>query len=131
MQRYEAYPKIKTRAGLPGIPRIAVLAGAIGIAALALFMLPAFFGVGSGDGGSAASPTASRPAETANPTPTVEPEPTAQVYIVKPGDGLTRIATRFGLTVDEVLAANPTIKNPNKISVGQEIIIPLPEASAS
>ena len=38
-RRYEAFPTIKTRAGLPGIPRVAVWAGAIGIAALTLFFL--------------------------------------------------------------------------------------------
>ena len=60
MRRYEAYPEIKARAGLPGLPgrpglpRLAVLAGAIAIAALALFMLPALLGVGGPSGGSSA-----------------------------------------------------------------------------
>ena len=53
MRRYEAYPTIKTRAGLPGmpgLPRLGLLAAAIGIAALALFMLPALLGIGGGGG---------------------------------------------------------------------------------
>jgi LysM repeat protein len=128
MRRYEAYPTIKTRAGMPAIPRIAVLAGAVVVAALILFMLPAFLGVGGGDPGGA-SPTASPAAETPVPTPTVPPEPTPVVYVVKSGDSLGKIANRYDLTVEQIMAANPEIKNPNKISVGQEIVIPVPEPS--
>ena len=39
-RRYEAYPTIKTRASLPGIPRIALWGGALVLAAMALFFLP-------------------------------------------------------------------------------------------
>jgi LysM domain len=131
MRRYEAYPTIKTRAGLPGIPRIALIGGALAVAALALFMLPALLGIGGGGDSSGASPTPTLPAATESAAPTDPPEPTPQVYVVKSGDGLGKIANKFGLTIDEVLAANPDIKNPNKISVGQEIIIPVPETPAS
>jgi LysM repeat protein len=133
MRRYEAYPTIKTRAGLPGLPglpRLALVAAAIAIAALALFMLPALLGLGGGGSGSPA-PSGSRAAPTAKPSPTVAPAPTPQVYIVKAGDNLGKIAKKFGLTIDQILAANPTIKNPNKISLGQEIVIPLPDAAVT
>ena len=66
---------------------------------------------------------------TAKPSPTVPPAPTPQVYVVKAGDNLGKIAQKFGLTIDQILAANPAIKNPNKISLGQEIVIPLPAAA--
>ena len=37
------------------------------------------------------------------------------------------MAKRFGITLDELLAANKdTIKDPNKIGIGDEIIIPAP-----
>ena len=36
------------------------------------------------------------------------------------------MAKRFGITLDELLAANPDIKDADKISIGQQIIIPLP-----
>ncbi len=131
MKRYEAYPTIKTRAGLPSLPvlpRVVVLAAALGVAALALFFLPALLGVGGGEGTTAtASPSASRAAATASSSPTTPPAPTAQVYVIKAGDRLSRIATKFGLTVDQLLAANKdTIKNPDKISIGDQIIIPAP-----
>ena len=40
---------------------------------------------------------------------------------------MSKIAKRFGLTVEQLLAANAQIKNPNKISIGDEVTIPLPE----
>src|SRR5206468_5204887 len=40
-RRYEAYPSIRARVGLPQLPRMAVLAVALAIAALGLFFLPA------------------------------------------------------------------------------------------
>ena len=70
-RRYEAYPTIKTRTGLPDIPRVVLLAGALGIAALALFFLPALLGIGSDDGG---SPSASPSASAAVATPSAEPD---------------------------------------------------------
>ena len=130
MRRYEAYPTIKTRVGLPGLPRVALLAGAVGIAALALFMLPALLGIGGGSSPSG-SPSGSRPAATAAASPTAVPAPTPQVYVIKTGDTLLKVAKKFGLTLDELLAANPEIKDPNKIGLGQEIIIPLPPKDAA
>lgn len=44
------------------------------------------------------------------------------VYIVKPGDTLSKIAAMYGTTYKE-LAAKNGIKNPNLIHPGQEIII--------
>ncbi len=112
---------------MPDIPRVLLLAGALGIAALALFFLPALLGIGGKDnGGPAASPSATIAVATASPSPTPVPAPTPTVYVVKSGDNMTKIAKKFGLTVEQVMTANPKIKNPNKISVGDEIIIPAP-----
>ena len=102
-----------------------MLAGAVAIAALALFMLPALLGIGGG--GPNASPSPSTPIATATPEPTIPPAPTPQVYVIKQGDTLSKVAKRFGITLDELLAANKdTIKNPDKIAIGDEIIIPVP-----
>ncbi len=46
------------------------------------------------------------------------------VYIVQPGDTLFSIAQRFGVNLDELIAANPQITDPNIIFTGQFIIIP-------
>jgi LysM repeat protein len=126
-KRYEAYPTIKTRTGLPGIPRIAIWAGALGVAALALFFLPALLGVGGGGTGASPSLTRTAVVATASPDPTPVPEPTAQTYTLKSGDTLLKVAKRFGLTLDQLVAANKdTIKNPDKVKVGQVIVIPVP-----
>jgi LysM repeat protein len=58
------------------------------------------------------------------------PSPTPRVYVVAPGDTLSQIARRFDLSVDQVLAANPQITNPNRIAVGDEIIIPDAQGAA-
>ncbi len=44
------------------------------------------------------------------------------VYTVAPGDVLTGIAPRFGVTVAQIQQWN-NIKNPNVISVGQKLTI--------
>jgi LysM repeat protein len=43
------------------------------------------------------------------------------LYVVRPGDGLSTIAARYGLTVEEILDANPAIPNANTIYSGQVI----------
>jgi hypothetical protein len=130
-RRYEAYPTIKTRIGMPGmpqIPRLAVLAGAIAIAALALFFLPALLGLGQDDQ-AATSPSPS-PSPSQSVAPTAPAAPTPIVYVVKAGDTLSKIATELGVTVDQILAANPDITNPNRITLGQQITIPGPSPEA-
>lgn len=42
----------------------------------------------------------------------------------RPGDTLARIGKRFGITTVEMIKANPTLKNPDKIAVGQIINVP-------
>jgi LysM repeat protein len=57
------------------------------------------------------------------PTATIDPG-NGTTYTVKKGDTLSAIAKRYGTTVDALLKANPNIKNPNLIKVGQVIVIP-------
>ena len=47
-----------------------------------------------------------------------------QTYTVRPGDTIGRIAQRFGLTIQAVLAANPQVTNPNLIVTHQVLLIP-------
>lgn len=58
--------------------------------------------------------------------PVPGPPPDGQVYVVRPGDTLFGIAQRFGVTLAQLLAANPQITNPNLIFPGQQILIPTP-----
>ncbi len=50
-------------------------------------------------------------------------QPSGPVYIVQSGDNLTSIATQFGITQDELIAANG-ITDPNLLAVGDQLIIP-------
>jgi len=47
-------------------------------------------------------------------------------YKIKSGDTLSQIAKKSGTTLKALLAANPGIKDPNKIGVGQEIKLSSP-----
>jgi LysM repeat protein len=47
-------------------------------------------------------------------------------YVIQPGDTLTAIGARFGVTVEAIVGVNPILVNPNAIYPGQIIRIPLP-----
>lgn len=135
-KRSEAYPALKTPMSLPRLGPLAGAVAALAIAALALFFIvPALLDLGGdgggpgGGGGSSASPSAAvSPAASA--VPATPAAPTPQVYVIKQGDTLSKIAKKFGLTVDDILQANTTtIKDPNKIALGEQIVIPVPSPS--
>ena len=44
-------------------------------------------------------------------------------YKVKIGDNLSKIAKELNTTVQKLMKDNPKIKNPNKLDVGQELVI--------
>lgn len=49
------------------------------------------------------------------------------VYSVQSGDSLSRIAKKSNVSLRAILKANPGIKDPNRIKIGDEIIIPVDE----
>ena len=132
--RYEAYPSLRTRVGLPsmggGIPRLGVAVIALVLAAVVLFFVgPMLLGIGD-DGsrtGTDATPSATIAAVTPTPAITAVPAPTPQLYVVAQGDTMSKIAKRFGVTVEQLLLANPQVKDPNKIAIGDGLTIPVPE----
>jgi hypothetical protein len=127
-RRQEAYPEIKARVGMPQVPRIVITAGVIALLAIALFFLPGILNIGGTGAPPAASASPSAAAQE-SVAPTEPPAPTPQVYTIKKGDTLLKVARAHGLTLEELLTANPAIKNPNKVSEGQQIVIPVPSAS--
>jgi spore coat assembly protein SafA len=67
-----------------------------------------------------------RPPKPEPPKPPRPPKPErpVQKYIVKKGDTLFLIAKRFGVALNDLIAANPQIKNPNLIFPGDVVFIP-------
>ncbi|MDQ6671756.1 MAG: LysM peptidoglycan-binding domain-containing protein [Chloroflexota bacterium] len=61
------------------------------------------------------------PAEQPAPSPTVG----EQVYVVQTGDYPEKIAQKFGIKTDELIAAN-NIQDPQKLQIGQTLKIPSP-----
>jgi len=60
------------------------------------------------------------------------PSPTPIVYIVKTGDTLSKIAKAYGVTLDALIAANKaTLPDPDKLQIGDELIIPLGDTEPS
>lgn len=70
-------------------------------------------------------PPASTSDATIAPLPTAGPSPTPQAYTVRAGDQFLSIALVYGLTREELLAANPGIQ-PDLLSIGQQLLIPAP-----
>ena len=131
-RRNEAYPTLKTRIGMPAIPRVALALGALLIAAIVMISLPFLLNLGGAPG--VVTPSTSVAPAGSN-FPSSEPSGSGpavaspHVYTVVLGDTITKIAKRFGVTTAQLLAANPQIKNANSIKPGDKITIPGPTPS--
>lgn len=53
----------------------------------------------------------------------VRPTATPRIHVVQPGDNLTKIGERYGVTVDAIMQANQ-MTNPHRIYPGQRLVIP-------
>jgi LysM repeat protein len=75
----------------------------------------------------AAQPTAAAQDQTSQDPPASDAADaavvTGETYIVADGDTLWDIADRFGVTVEEIVAANG-LESPDDIAIGDELIIP-------
>lgn len=134
----EAYPTLRTRMGMPQIPPAALAAVALVVAALLLFfVVPGLLFPKSSNTADHTTPppSATASAATTTPKPSIA-APTPQIYTVQSGDTFSGIATKFGLTMAQLQAANPQIKDPNKLQIGDKVTIPattpssVPNASA-
>lgn len=66
------------------------------------------------------------PAKITPPPPVPEPFcPNGTIYIVQRGDSLFSIARRSGVTLQQLIQANPQIPDPNVVEVGSRICIPV------
>jgi LysM repeat protein len=132
--RLEAYPTLRSRR-MPNIafPPILVALVALLLAALILFLLPGFLGLGGPQAG--ASPThaaLSSSGPLGSVVPTAIPAATQQLYTVQSGDTMSRIATKFHVPLATLVEANKTnIPDPNKLKIGDQVIIPTAAAPAA
>lgn len=84
--------------------------------------------------GDRAAPATPYSTNTSTPTPTVarwsspSPSPTPRIHIVQKGDVLGKIAQDWNTTLDAIIQANG-IEDPNRLSIGQILIIPHPTAA--
>jgi len=74
-------------------------------------------------------PPSPTPSEAASPA--ASPTPSRE-YVVKSGDTLGSIANSYGLTTEELLDANPSLReNPDSLAEGQKLTIPTPGTTAT
>ena len=77
-------------------------------------------------GGAVAAPAAATRAPTPGASETASPTTTVagmRVHTVQPGETLDSIRRQYGLTLAELMAANPGV-DPRRMQIGQEIVIP-------
>ncbi|MDI3522492.1 MAG: hypothetical protein PWP43_674 [Bacillota bacterium] len=60
----------------------------------------------------------------APPMPPMAECPSMRFHVVQPGESLWSIAQRYGVTLEALLAANPTLKQPELLYPGQKVCIP-------
>ncbi|CAN5821126.1 hypothetical protein BH24CHL6_BH24CHL6_02060 [soil metagenome] len=109
--------------------KLLAIVALLALAVAAVLLAPSLLG-GAGGGpqgtpplaGSSPSPPNLQPTPTLPPTPT--PAASARLYTVQAGDTLFLIARRHGLTVEQLLLANPQLANPDLVQIGQVLIIP-------
>ena len=130
----DGYPQVRAAQSGRRVPTALVAMLVLLFAAGVLFALPSMLPLVAGKPRQASTQPPSRPAPaavapTATPTPkpTKPPpaEPTPRIYRVQSGDNLSGIASRFKVTVKEILAANPDVTDPAQIHIGQRLTIPL------
>jgi len=127
----EVYPTLRARR-LPelSVPPLLIGVIALALAAAVVFALPGLLGFGNPS--AVATPTPSvAPTTLESQPPTAQPEPTAQVYFVQSGDTMSKIAKKFGIPLGDLIAANQeTVPDPDKLQIGDQVIIPVAVPSA-
>jgi LysM domain len=123
------YPVLRPPRNLPAVPPMLVAAVALLVAAAAILVVP---GLLAGEQPPASTRPGAAASASATPTPRVRQTAApsevaaqpARTYRVKPGDTVRTIATRFGISVRQLLRANPRVTNPDRIKVGDRLKIP-------
>lgn len=77
--------------------------------------------------GQAAAPVQEDSAAAPAPTDALAAPPGGEIYTVQSGDTLMTIAREYGVTIEEIVAANG-LTNPDRLDVGQQLVIPPPSS---
>jgi LysM repeat protein len=81
---------------------------------------------GASDGGSEVLPATEEPEPTPQPVEQTPEDTGEQVHVVQEGDIPETIAAQYGITAEELMAANGIV-DPTGLYIGQELIIPAAE----
>ncbi len=130
-RRLEAYPTLRSRRWSTILPTVIAALVVILLIAAAFLFLPKLLGGLVPQAGASPTPSAAAsagPGQSA--APTVGPAATPQMYTVVAGDTLTKIAKKFGVSLNDLIAANQaTLPDPNKLKIGDVLVIPTPGSS--
>ena len=69
--------------------------------------------------------TPTLPPPPSEPTPVTNESAETMRHIIVAGEQLAQIAAQYGVSPEAILAANPSINDPNAIFAGGELVIPL------
>lgn len=112
------------RPGVPA-PSIGPMGRARILVASSMVAAVAVAGAACGDGGSAGGTLPPIQTTTTLPPTTTTTTTIPTRYRVKSGDNLTRLAARWGVSLDELMTLNK-ITNPDHIFIGQNLKVPKP-----
>lgn len=126
--RLETFPRLRSREDRRANQPLLFVAIGMALVMASLVLFPIIMnakgpGSGASSSGAAAGPVAT---DTPTPSPTPTPGPTFIIYTVKKTDvlGLSGIAAKFNVTLDDVIAANPLLKPPYYIWENMKLNIP-------
>lgn len=73
-----------------------------------------------GQANTAGDPSRPAPLPTPSPSPTPRPKPSTVIYEVQPGDTISALALKFGVSAETLLVRN-SLTDPDQISIGQKL----------
>jgi hypothetical protein len=125
--RLETFPRLRSREDRRANQPLLFVAIGMALVMASLVLFPIIMNA-KGPGSGASSSGAVGPVVTDTPTaaPTPTPGPTFIIYTVKKTDvlGLSGIATKFNVTLDDLIGANPNLKPPYYIWENMKLNIP-------
>jgi len=126
--RIESFPRLRSREDRRANQPLLFVAIGMALVMASLILFPIIMN-SKGPGAAASSSAAANASAQGTPTPEITPTPTAgpsfTIYVVKKTDlNLSGIAAKYNVQLEDLIAANPLLKNPNIIWEGMRLYIP-------